>query len=354
MDPSEIPESNPAPEDRRYSQDPFESPRELGPPEPADLGQAENVQPVSPLSPVHPSHVAELGSPRWWTPLAISALAFMALLVTSTILLGMLVLLSGNPPTSVKEFVKAATDVSQTRLGLVLLVGVPQLAMVSVPIMAAIASPVPTRKRLGLVRGHWPMWTWVAAAAATPLVGMVSGLVIGSFVEESESLKEMTQLFRQHGENGFLIPLALLIGATPAICEELLFRGYVQTRLTRSFGPALGIIVASFLFAAFHFDFVHVIAVFPMGLFLGWVSWRSGSLFPAMLGHFVNNVVSVVAVVLSPEADPDVFALPAVAFTLSILAAGVVGMGFVLVAAVIYGRPQTEPKMLGRGATHMV
>jgi membrane protease YdiL (CAAX protease family) len=169
---------------------------------------------------------------------------------------------------------------------------------------------------------------------------MVSGVVIGMFMEESESLKEMTQLFRQHGANGFLVPLALLIGATPAVCEELLFRGYVQTRLTRSFGPVIGILLASFLFAAFHFDIVHVIAVFPMGLFLGWISWRSGSLFPAMLGHFVNNVISVVAVILAPEAEPNVLALPAIAFTVAILAAGIVGMAAVSVASVLYGKPR--------------
>lgn len=286
--------------------------------------------------------------------MAVCGLAFAALVVTSTVLLGVLVMLQGDAPRNVQEFVAAATAVSQTRSGLVILVAFPQLAMVSVPILAAFLSPVPTRQRLGLVRGHWPLWTWIAAAAATPLVGMVSGVVIGMFMEESESLKEMTQLFRQHGAEGFLVPLALLIGATPAVCEELLFRGYVQTRLTRSFGPAFGILAASILFAVFHFDVVHVIAVFPMGLFLGWVSWRSGSLFPAMLGHFVNNVVSVVAVVLAPEAEPNALALPAIAFTVAILATGIVGMAAVSVASVLYAKPQADPGLVGQATTQMV
>ncbi len=333
MDPREIPEPNPRPEGIPWQWEPFaedfSSANPYATAEPAGSNQPAESNPIIPAR-----------SPRWWTPIAISGFAFAALLVTSTILLGILVVLRGKPPTNVKEFVESATAVSQSRFGLVLLVAVPQLAMVSVPILAAFLSPVPTRQRLGLVRGHWPLWTWAAAAAATPLVGMVSGVVIGMFMEESQSLKEMTQLFRQHGENGFLIPLALLIGATPAVCEELLFRGYVQTRLTRSFGPAIGILVASFLFAAFHFDLVHVIAVFPMGLFLGWISWRSGSLFPAMMGHFVNNVISVVAVVLAPEADPGVLALPAIAFTVAILGTGILGMAAVFVASVLYGRPQ--------------
>ena len=130
----------------------------------------------------------------------------------------------------------------------------------------------------------------------------------------------------------------MMIGATPAICEELLFRGYIQTRLAKSFGPILGVGIASLLFAAFHLDLVHVVAVFPLGLFLGWVSWQSGSLFPAILGHFVNNVISVVGVVLAPEDEPEMLALPAVAFTLGILLVGIAGMAVVSVVSVAYRR----------------
>ena len=211
--------------------------------------------------------------------------------------------------------------------------------------------PSKLAERLGLVRGHWPVWTWFAAAAATPLVGLVSSVVVGQFLSESASLKMMSEVFREHGQSGFLIPLAMMIGATPAICEELLFRGYVQTRLTRSAGPILGIVIASMLFAAFHMDIVHVIAVLPLGLFLGWVSYRSGSLFPAIIGHFVNNVVSVFAVVYAPEGQTDVLALPAIVVSISIIGLGMMGMAVVITASVLYGRPDPVP-VPGVGGLH--
>jgi membrane protease YdiL (CAAX protease family) len=232
-------------------------------------------------------------------------------------------------------------DVYRSRVGLLILVVTPQLVLVIPSIVAAILSPEPTRKRLGLVRGHWPIWAWLAAAVATPLVGLVSGLVVGVFMDESETLRQMSDIFRDHGQAGFLLPLSLMIGATPAFCEELLFRGYVQTRLVRSFGPAAGIIVASLAFAAFHMDFVHVVAVFPLGLFLGVIAWRSGSIFPAMLGHFINNVISVVAVVMAPEGQTDVLSMPAAAVSLLVIGLGVLGMVAVAVASVMYGRPQS-------------
>lgn len=277
---------------------------------------------------------------RWWTPLAIAGLSLAMFLVSSMVMAVVAcIVVHGEITMALLRDPASMEAIVQSRLGLLIVVVAPQLALVAPSIIAAVMSPVPTRERLGLVRGNWPVWVWFAAAAATPLVGLVSGVVVGMFLEESESLQEMTSIFRDHGQSGFLIPLALMIGATPALCEELLFRGYVQTRLTRAIGPFFGILIASFLFAAFHMDFVHVVAVFPLGLFLGWVSWQSGSLFPAMLGHFVNNVISVVAVVITVEEDPSVLALPTIAFTLLILGLGVLGMMTVLAASVVYRRP---------------
>lgn len=278
--------------------------------------------------------------PRWWTAFAVAAVSLAAFVMTSSImLLAALFLVHGELTLELLRDEGSLQAVSRSRIGLLALVVIPQLALVLPSVCAALLSPAPARRRLGLVRGQWPLWAWVAAAAATPLVGLVSGLVTGLFLEESESLKQMSGIFREHGQSGFLIPLALMIGATPALCEELLFRGYVQTRLVASLGPAAGVMIASLLFAAFHMDLVHVIAVFPLGLFLGWLAWRSGSIFPAMLGHFVNNVISVFAVVIAPEGQTDVLSLPTVAISLAVIGAGILGMTAVTIAAILYGRP---------------
>jgi membrane protease YdiL (CAAX protease family) len=278
--------------------------------------------------------------PRWWTAFAVAAVSLAVFVATSSIMLfAAMFLVHGELTLELLRDEGSLQAISRSRIGLLALVVIPQLALVLPSVCAALLSPVPTRRRLGLVRGQWPIWAWIAAAAATPLVGLVSGLVTGFFLEESESLKQMSGIFREHGQTGFLIPLALMIGATPALCEELLFRGYVQTRLVASLGPAAGVIIASLLFAAFHMDLVHIIAVFPLGLFLGWLAWRSGSIFPAMCGHFVNNVISVFAVVIAPEGQTDVLSLPTVAISLAVIGAGILGMTAVAIAAILYGRP---------------
>lgn len=286
-----------------------------------------------------------LGPPtlRTWTTILVPAVSLLAFLFFSGLmLLVAMAVIHGHVDRELLSNPKSYRAVSESRIGLFLVVVIPQLAMLVPAIMAARLSPVPTLQRLGLVRGQWPIWAWIAAAAATPLVGLVSSIAIGAFMEESENLKMMSDIFREHGESGFLIPLTLMISVTPAICEELLFRGYVQTRLTRASGPTWGILIASFLFAVFHMDLVHIVAVFPLGLFLGFVTWRSGSLFPAMIGHFVNNAISVIAVVIAPQGETDTLDVPVAMVSLSIMGTGIIGLSAVIAATVIYGRPRDD------------
>ncbi len=270
--------------------------------------------------------------------LVTSGLGF--LITSGIVMFAVIVIVSGSFDVAALRDPAMLAEAVQSRVGFLMLVVIPQLVLVVPAVGMAFLSRVPTRQCLGLVRGHWPLWAWLAAAMAVPLVGMVSGVVGSLFLEESEQLKQMSEIFREHGRSGFLVPLALMIGLTPAVCEELLFRGFVQRRLTRAIGPLFGILLASITFAMFHWDPVHAITVLPIGLFLGWVAWRSGSLFPAMLAHFVNNVTSVVAVVIAPESDSGVFEVPSAMFFVFVLAMGVIGIGAVLMASVLYGRPQ--------------
>lgn len=226
-------------------------------------------------------------------------------------------------PRDADAHAKAVAAAWESRIGFILLILPAQLSLLIAPLAAAWILPEGMRRGLRLVRGRWPIWIWLAAAAATPFVGLLSTLIIGGFVEESETLKMLTEAFRAHARSGFLLPVALLIGLAPAICEEVLFRGYLQPRLARLTRPGVGLMLASLLFAAFHLDPVHVVLVFPIGLWLGFLSYRSGSIFPAILGHFVNNVLSVFAVLSDETGTLDV---PDATIAVPVVAAGILGM----------------------------
>jgi uncharacterized protein len=275
---------------------------------------------------------------RWWTPIIMALISFPVYFVVSMIAATAVVIaISGfDGLMDVASF----KTIGETRSGFLFMVVAPQIFLIVPSIAASILSPIPFCRRLGLVRGHWPYWAWLAAALGTPLVGMISGVIVSQFFSESESLKEMTDIFRTLGTGVFALVIALAIGITPAVCEEILFRGYIQTRLTRALPVWVGILVSAILFSVYHLDPVHIIAVFPMGIYLGWVSYRSGSLFPAMMGHFVNNFISVLMVVFAAEGDVDTLALPGVAVALSIFSFGTLGLMLTLYASIAFSYPQ--------------
>jgi membrane protease YdiL (CAAX protease family) len=88
--------------------------------------------------------------------------------------------------------------------------------------------------------------------------------------------------------------LSLLAGALlPAVGEELLFRGLVQGNFERALRPALSILLAAFLFGALHLRPATFVPLLLLGAYLGFAARRSGSVYPAMLGHFTFNALAI-------------------------------------------------------------
>lgn len=77
----------------------------------------------------------------------------------------------------------------------------------------------------------------------------------------------------------------------PAVLEELFFRGALQG-LMRPSGSAAAIFGPALLFALLHMDLAQGITAFVCGVFLGWLTERTGSVLPGMLLHFVNNALA--------------------------------------------------------------
>lgn len=75
--------------------------------------------------------------------------------------------------------------------------------------------------------------------------------------------------------------------------EEIMFRGFLfrgWARSPRSVWPA--IVVISLLWAMLHiqYDWAGVLQIFIIGLFLGWMRWRSGSLLLTFFLHALFNL----------------------------------------------------------------
>ncbi len=87
----------------------------------------------------------------------------------------------------------------------------------------------------------------------------------------------------------------LVIAVVPAVGEELLFRGYLQKKLSNWLtNPNIAILISAFLFSAIHLDFYGIIPRFVLGVLLGYLFYWSGSIWLPILAHFVNNAQAVI------------------------------------------------------------
>lgn len=86
-----------------------------------------------------------------------------------------------------------------------------------------------------------------------------------------------------------------LIALQPAVIEELAFRGVVFSALRRALGPWETVVVSAFMFATLHLMPVALPVHLGIGLVLGWVRLKSGSLYPCMALHGIHNGLVILA-----------------------------------------------------------
>ncbi len=155
----------------------------------------------------------------------------------------------------------------------------------------------------------WAVAFWSAMAAI--------GLIIPSiwFQEQMPALpniveEQMTAIIKDRW--GYLV-----IGILAPLSEEFVFRGAILRTLlgwdrkpyeapSPSWWsrPWTAIIISAFLFALIHMNPAQLPHAFIIGILLGWMYWRTGSIIPGMVYHWVNNSVAYVTVNIMP--DPNI------------------------------------------------
>lgn len=100
----------------------------------------------------------------------------------------------------------------------------------------------------------------------------------------------------------------IFIAAFAGIGEELFFRGVLQRLFIRGTkSPWAGIIIAAFVFSFFHFQFFGFIPRLLLGMLLGAIYWYSGSLWTAIVAHFLYDAFLITMAYFNPAlaSSPD-------------------------------------------------
>jgi sodium transport system permease protein len=93
-----------------------------------------------------------------------------------------------------------------------------------------------------------------------------------------------------------LVWILFALALTPAICEELLFRGFILGRFLETRQPGQSLMMTSLLFGLFHRNLAALLPTTLAGIVLAFAVWRTGSLYYAIVMHAVINTWAIFVV----------------------------------------------------------
>lgn len=182
----------------------------------------------------------------------------------------------------------------------------------------------PTKSAFGFVKVHWIVL--VLSLCIGCVVGVFPGWVAHQLSElfpslvNNSALELVEKMLLEGPLFGRLISISAICVGAP-ILEELLFRGFLWTLFERtgnalfrgnlttpepSVAPMIGgyiaFVLTSFGFAAFHMDPIQSTALLFTAFALGFVRLLSGSIWPCILIHFVNNTLAA-SIALSGQSE---------------------------------------------------
>ena len=85
------------------------------------------------------------------------------------------------------------------------------------------------------------------------------------------------------------------------LCEEFIFRGTILRGLASKISPLVGIIASSILFGVIHLNLQQGMGAFLIGLFIGYVYYKTHSIWAPIFVHFVNNGFSFLTAAILPK-----------------------------------------------------
>lgn len=173
------------------------------------------------------------------------------------------------------------------KAGLVVSIVAVEYGFFLLPVVVAIAAAkLSWRETLGL---RWPGWR---ALAASVLLGLAAWTVAGGLLVRllppPESLvRALEKILLIEGS----VPLWgawLVVALTPALCEELFFRGFMLSGM-RSWGMWPALLVTAVLFGLAHASVYRMLPTLFLGLVFGYAVWKTRSVVCGIIAHALNN-----------------------------------------------------------------
>ncbi len=261
---------------------------------------ATNLQPSSPPG---GTDGAPVPKPRVWTAFAAIPTALVLGVALEIVVLIVLVLVLYDLTSDTKVAEANFALLMETPLGIVAAVAAIQVGFLSIALLGGYLSRTPLRSRLGLGGKRVGAVDCILAILGTLFVGQAAGLMIPLFWSEtSEHLIAMEESLKGHGMV-WTFGIAAAFSILPGFCEELLCRGYLQRRLLQRWNPVVAIGISSLAFGALHLDPQHMLVATALGVWLGFLAWRTDAIWLSILCHVANNATWIMVMNLTKESS---------------------------------------------------
>ncbi len=140
-----------------------------------------------------------------------------------------------------------------------------------------------------------PRWALALAVAGTLALSHLLGLIVSATDNRADSAIVRVNALLADASGGALLAAVVALAIAPALSEEILFRGLLLGRFCDRLGTAGGLALSSLLFGVIHLDLAQGAAALVLGLYLGALTLRTGSVHAAILCHGANNLIAVSA-----------------------------------------------------------
>jgi membrane protease YdiL (CAAX protease family) len=160
----------------------------------------------------------------------------------------------------------------------------------------------PLWRSLGWVTPRLPFF-----AIATSGVGFaMTILLFGGLIGTPRTENALTELLKDPTS---LVLVAIFGTIVAPVCEELLFRGFVQPLLVRSLGASAGILLTAIPFGMLHYEeygrsWRHVLLISLSGVAFGWMRQATGSTKASAGMHSAYNAFQFVLVLMARGLAP--------------------------------------------------
>jgi uncharacterized protein len=106
------------------------------------------------------------------------------------------------------------------------------------------------------------------------------------------------------------LSVAFVLAFTPAVCEELFFRAYIQQNYSCSMSAGGAVFLTGFVFAFFHLSAANFLPLALLGCYIGYIYSKTGNIGVAIVVHLTNNLAALLLLLFAEDGESVMISHP--------------------------------------------